>query len=39
MKDLKGKRVAVEGGALGAYVLSRALALNEMKASDVKVVP
>jgi NitT/TauT family transport system substrate-binding protein len=39
MKDLKGKRVAVEGGALGAFVLSRALALNGMKASDVKVVP
>jgi len=38
MKDLKGKRVAVEGGALGAFVLSRALALNGMRASDVKVV-
>jgi NitT/TauT family transport system substrate-binding protein len=38
MKDLKGKRVAVEGGALGAFVLSRALALNGMQASDVKVV-
>jgi len=39
MKDLKGKRVAVESGALGAYVLSRALALNGMRASDVKAVP
>jgi len=29
----------VEGVRWGAYVLSRALALNEMKASDVKVVP
>jgi NitT/TauT family transport system substrate-binding protein len=38
MKDLKGKPVAVESGALGAYVLSRALALNGMQASDVKVV-
>ena len=38
MKDLKGKRVAVEGGALGAFVLSRALALNGMHPSDVKVV-
>ena len=38
MKDLKGKRVAVESGALGAFVLSRALALNGMHASDVKVV-
>ena len=38
MKDLTGKRVAVEGGALGAFVLSRALALNGMHTSDVKVV-
>jgi NitT/TauT family transport system substrate-binding protein len=38
MKDLKGKRVAVESGALGAFVLSRALALNGMQAGDVKVV-
>ncbi|MEJ8821217.1 ABC transporter substrate-binding protein [Variovorax humicola] len=38
MKDLEGKRVAVESGALGAFVLSRALALNGMAANDVKVV-
>jgi NitT/TauT family transport system substrate-binding protein len=38
MQDLKGKRVAVESGALGAFVLSRALALNGMQASDVSVV-
>jgi NitT/TauT family transport system substrate-binding protein len=38
MKDLQGKPVAVESGALGAFVLSRALALNGMQASDVKVV-
>jgi NitT/TauT family transport system substrate-binding protein len=38
MKDLKGKPVAVEGGALGAFVLSRALALNGMHVTDVKVV-
>lgn len=38
MKDLKGKRIAVESGALGAYVLSRALALNGMKTSDVVIV-
>lgn len=38
MKDLQGKPVAVESGALGAYVLSRALALNGMQASDVNVV-
>jgi NitT/TauT family transport system substrate-binding protein len=38
MKDLKGKRVAVESGALGAFVLSRALALNGMQASEVNIV-
>ncbi len=38
MTDLKDKPVAVESGALGAYVLSRALALNGMRASDVDVV-
>jgi len=38
MRDLKGKRVAVESGALGAFVLSRALAKNNMQASDVEVV-
>ena len=38
MKDLRGKRVAVESGALGAFVLSRALALNGMQASDVSMV-
>ena len=38
MKDLKGKSIAVESSALGAFVLSRALALNGMQASDVKVV-
>ena len=38
MSDLKGKRIAVESSALGAFVLSRALALNGMQASDVSVV-
>jgi NitT/TauT family transport system substrate-binding protein len=38
MRDLKGKSVAVESSALGAFVLSRALALNGMQRSDVKVV-
>ena len=38
MRDLKGKNVAVESGALGAFVLSRALALNGMQAGDVNVV-
>lgn len=39
MKDLRGKRVAVESAALGAFVLSRALALNGMRASEVSIVP
>jgi NitT/TauT family transport system substrate-binding protein len=38
MQDLKGRSVAVESGALGAFVLSRALALSSMQASDVNVV-
>jgi NitT/TauT family transport system substrate-binding protein len=38
MQDLQGKSVAVESSALGAFVLSRALALNGMQAGDVKVV-
>jgi NitT/TauT family transport system substrate-binding protein len=38
MRDLAGRAVAVEGGALGAFVLSRALALAGMQAGDVKVV-
>ena len=38
MRDLKGKSVAVESSALGAFVLSRALAINGMQASDVNVV-
>lgn len=38
MQDLKGHSVAVESSALGAFVLSRALALSDMQASDVNVV-
>jgi NitT/TauT family transport system substrate-binding protein len=38
MQDLKNKSVAVESSALGAFVLSRALAVNGMQASDVNVV-
>ena len=38
MTDLEGKRVAVESGALGAFVLSRALALSNMQAGDIQVV-
>lgn len=38
MRDLAGKSIAVEGGALGAFVLSRALQLSGMQPGDVKVV-
>ena len=38
MRDLAGKSIAVESGALGAFVLSRALALSGMQPGDVKVV-
>jgi NitT/TauT family transport system substrate-binding protein len=38
MRDLAGKSVAVESGALGAFVLSRALAKSGMQPGDVKVV-
>lgn len=38
LQDLRGKRVAVESGALGAFVLSRALALNGMQTSDIVMV-
>jgi NitT/TauT family transport system substrate-binding protein len=38
MRDLRGKSVAVESSALGAFMLSRALAVNGMQASDVNVV-
>jgi len=37
--DLKGRKVGVENTALGAYVLSRALAMNGMQVSDVTLVP
>ncbi len=38
MSDLKGKRMGVEAGALGAYVLTRALELNQMSLDDIVIV-
>lgn len=35
IKDLRGKRVAVESGALGAFTLTRALQVHSMKQSDI----
>ena len=39
VRALKGKRVAVESNALGAFVLSRALEMNGMTLSDVQIIP
>lgn len=38
VKDLKGKSVAVESSAVGAYVLKRALELNNMELKDINIV-
>ena len=38
VKDLAGRSVAVDTGAVGAYVLTRALMLNGLKPSDVTIV-
>lgn len=35
MQALRGRRIAVESSALGAYVLTRALELNGLKLSDI----
>lgn len=35
--DLRGRRIGVESGALGAYVLARALEVNRMDATEVTV--
>lgn len=37
MVALKGKRVAVESGALGAYVIARALELHGLKLAEIEV--
>lgn len=39
MQSLAGKRIGVETTALGAYVLSRALSLNGMRADQLTIVP
>ncbi|MDH5426088.1 MAG: ABC transporter substrate-binding protein [Gammaproteobacteria bacterium] len=36
--ELRNKRVGVENGALGAYVITRALELNDMVTNDIVVV-
>ncbi|CAK8722452.1 ABC transporter substrate-binding protein [Candidatus Electrothrix laxa] len=38
VEDLRGKRVAVESNALGAYFTSRALEMHGMRPEDVSVV-
>lgn len=38
MQDLKGKRIGVEGNALGAYVISRALKLGNINRQSIHLV-
>ncbi len=38
MSDLKGKKVGVEETALGAYVLSRALEVNQMRPEEIEIL-
>ncbi len=38
MKELRGKRVGIETAGLGAFVLHRALAHNQLTIADVKLV-
>lgn len=38
IRDLKGKRIAIDGGTMGTYTLERALALSNLKPSDVTTV-
>ena len=39
MAELRGKRVAVENSAVGAYMFSRALGMAGLRPADVQVVP
>ena len=39
ISELSGKKIGVESSALGAYVLARALELNNLTADDVRIVP
>ena len=39
IRELKGKRVGVESSALGAYIITRALEINNMSLDDIKLVP
>ena len=38
IQKLKGKRVGLEDSALGAYVLARALEINDLQADELKLV-
>ncbi|MDX2470133.1 MAG: ABC transporter substrate-binding protein [SAR324 cluster bacterium] len=39
IKELKNKKFGVESGALGAFVLTRALELHGLTLNDIKIVP
>jgi NitT/TauT family transport system substrate-binding protein len=38
-KDIRGKRVGVEAGALGAYLLTRALEVHQLSLDDIEIIP
>jgi len=39
LSDLKGKRIGVEKGTLGMYMLARALQISNLEMKDISIVP
>lgn len=39
IKELKGKKIGVESGSLSTYLVSRALEMNDIKSSEVLIMP
>ncbi|QMU60372.1 MAG: transporter substrate-binding domain-containing protein [Gammaproteobacteria bacterium] len=39
LKDLKGKKIGVEAGSFSSYLVSRALEINDIKYSEVVLIP
>ncbi|MBT8112736.1 MAG: ABC transporter substrate-binding protein [Gammaproteobacteria bacterium] len=39
IKELKGKKIGVESGSLSTYLVSRALEMNDIKSSEVVIMP
>lgn len=38
LEDLKGKKIAVENSAVGAYLLTRAMEFANLKSSDIQII-